>query len=253
MRCLSMVMIACVVGISGVAQGQDAFAGKPRTDLEVILDLKNKLALVPEGTVIPRELKLWAQWSSRGVGERRFERIHRDEGAVQQAFRNRNAERSAPFVFRYAPASAFERYGGAKHPGGRLKPTSGYCSGYLTVHVEHPDPECQGCSMTLYHEICFDTDSGLDYLETYDADVTPAYPGYTSVGISSTDSYWSCFNGYSAMSDLSCWTSDTRHNTYPTLGPTIYVTGYNEFWQNYNVYTLEANATWGSYSSHRNP
>jgi len=173
-------IIVFMLGFTGAAI---ALGGEPRADLnpgsiEIILDFKNHLALVPEGTILPKGFTIVGKYRTSKIPYRPPSADHRlrqdavpGGGAVVES----DPAHQVSFVFSYAPDEAFApfRRSAQQHPRkvAPLFPTCSYTYSYYTWH-----PDCMTCDMTFY-----DTDTldpcyfGVDYYtEWWTAEVTPA-------------------------------------------------------------------------------
>ena len=252
---VSVIALTLFVALSATAVAQQPVAlGVPRGPVDVVLDFKNRLALVPEGTVVPAGLKFSAQWSTRRSVAGRGQRPPAD------AFRQAPDEEkeSVSFVFAYAPQSFFEPYRAANRTAPnassrRIQPLVFSCYGPYTVYASHPD--CSSCYITLVHNFCTDNFSFFQpYTEYYYADLTmAATPAWAYTTIGSDDGYFSCsqYSNYSA-DPLSCYASDLRYNTDPVVGTTVRIDGAAEYWLWGDVYGVYVSGSWSPYSRHQN-
>lgn len=258
----SLVALTLAVTISAIASGQEALTpARAQAPLEIVLDLKNRLALVPEGTVIPAGLKVSARWSTVRVSAAREKALLWSERALLWSERLQPSERresrsergeATAFVFAYAPESVFVPYRAAnkqRFPGG-IKPLDS-CSGPSYVYASHPS--CGGCQVTLVHSEC--TSSGFpDYTETYFGDSYPAMQAeFEYATIYSSDNYFSCYQqDFWSSASVGCYDDDTRHNI-GSPSTTVYIEGFAEFLSGGNLYDVTAYVEWTLYSVHRNP
>jgi hypothetical protein len=234
--------------MSGVALAQICLPAQPRQPLEVVLDFANGLALVPEGTIIPPGVKIYARAGKVTrpeagdvlYGRRRLTNDGRKIAVDGTVLHRENSQR---FVFAYAPESVFLSHRKRSEAMvNRVRAQAEYCTQFDTVYSDHPDPQCVGCSITLVTVACIDPigDPIPQHTLTFTTTVSPAV--VSAVQVSSLDNYFSCSNSQIyATESVSCSDGDTRYPPGNPPGETrVDHWGYVEFWQNFTVYYIEA-------------
>src|SRR5438132_5556164 len=239
MRTFVLVLVSLLIGFVGIAKGDDP-AVRPKS-IEIVLDLKNRIAFVPEGTIVPTGLRVSGKWGAEALATRVEVESARGDRTWPV---HRRVERgvSIPFVFQYAPDELFAPYRKINTPpvegskaARKIKPTV-QCSdpSSTTYYVSNPDPGCGGSAFTFVTQFCVDPNfSAVDSTDTiYDDLYLASSAAYSNIYISSDDSYFQCYDGQShSAGDLHCSASDTRHFVGGTRPSTIVSIGaYSEFW-----------------------
>ena len=252
-----MFAVALSVAFSAVAVGQGTVTyiyGKRShatySPVEIVIDFKNNLALVPEGTILPPGLKVFVRYGKYSLNDPEDVRAFDEQRRLRsQRIAGRRPAERVPLVFAYAPESVFVPYRKTSEPT-RLKSTN-YCP--PIVRTYGPIPGCNDCTATFYSNSCDDYVYPYRYYcQTYSAEITPANTGYSWVEVWSTDGYFSCANQVLYPSvDVSCDSTDSRDQCMDCGYGYVATAGYDEWWVGTDVFTWYIEVDWLDTSCHK--
>lgn len=188
--------------LSAPLLGQPCVQEREVRPLEVILDLRNGLALVPEGTVIPKDYRISV--AAYMLPETTDRSPRAAEERARQALSSGRSTPLKPLVFAYANQSAFDPHRErSKAFAERVRTLSGYCDGPEITYGVPDDPNCEGCTFTLLTTYCIADGPNPELYElTAIAEIASSgSPGYAAASVTSSDAYLNCYSGspYSSL------------------------------------------------------
>ena len=243
MRSCTVTLVSMLL-LSAVAFG-DQPPLMSRAPIEVILDFKNHVALVPEGTILTaipavsgrfRISKSPASRETLQERERGYRNMKRDDGLHAGSESETSAQDFVPFVFGYAPDEVFAKYrANTQQTSHRIRTNDYY---FQFVYYASAPYGCPSCYLTLYVDYTAAPYPADDYTTGFVATSVSGANYFRTVDIESSDGYFNCSNWeeYSSL-DLSCSSSDTRH--HQVNGTTVTVDTFAEYFDGTNFYDLE--------------